>query len=107
VPLEEWLGWVKPAQAELPQPHVGSKTGEQGFIAASWSRNIFRGGQRHSKNKNISAKYLLTWKSWVLMMRGLEHLLYEERLRGDLISVYKYQKGQWCLVTGQGATGTR
>ncbi|PKU42534.1 hypothetical protein llap_7157 [Limosa lapponica baueri] len=63
------------------------------------------------------------------MIKGQEHLSYEERLRdlglfsleerrlrGDLINAYKFLKAgvkrigpdssQWCPVTGQGATGT-
>jgi len=63
------------------------------------------------------------------MMRGLEHLAYEERLRelgffslkkrrlrGDLINAYVLRVGvsrmgpnsfQWCPVTGQGVMGTK
>jgi len=60
------------------------------------------------------------------MMRGLEHLTYEERLRelglfslkkrrlrGDLINILRVgvrrmgpDSFQWCPVTGQGAMGT-
>ena len=70
-------------------------------------------------------KELLERVQWraTRMMRGLEHLSYEERLRElglfslekreDLLNIFRVgvrrtgpDSFQWCPATGQGATGT-